>query len=442
MTAAHCIASTGSLGWKETSENNDITIQFQLTEAGFVEIDVLARSESDWARVGGESSALRIWVQWEYNQDCVLFYGNRPFTYTRLLGWMEPGIFTVRLAFNRNLSSPQVKRAFVESVKIRTAPVSSEMYDVYKHTPVLYGRNVSHPFENRFTDTPLLLFYTTEQLAAGKAIEYQMIFSHEDEGTPTPLLLSKWGRTTDIEWIYRVELDEKGEVQNAEFQGPEHVTTEFNGCTALGGHPALQSATTNGMVTDQIGSAYRFLLPPAMEWKPGLEPRERIMDAFPYTYQVTAWEMLRQYTFEAPVVANSYHLADLRHYLFVQTAKVTEGPGDSTSIDIQVKLKGIDGWFSSSFGDLRHGEFRCAYDGPYFQFSTAVKLPVISGFEHIEEICAVWLPGGEDSVYVPEFKAFFLDDDYAPMPAIRSLSPVTVTADQPRQTLWREDMSL
>lgn len=430
------IASSGRLGWRELSRESGFAMSFRTEEAGFVEIDLLARAESDWRVNDCESAALRIYVQEEYNQDCILFYGNRPLTYSRLLGCFAPGSYTLRCEFNGEIASPGVRRAFIESVEVRLTTRDSPMFPIYRHAPVLYGRNVYHPYENRYTDTPMLMFYLTEERSDETVIEYQMMFSHEDEGTPTPLLMSKWGRTTDIEWVYRVVLDREGEVRSAVFQGPEHRTTHFRGNHALGGHPVLQSATTNGMVSDVVTSNYRFLFPPIRRWNPQEEPRERVMDAFPYTYQVTAWEMLRQFPMEEPAIANSYQLADLRNYLYVQTEKRTADPRRKTSIDIQVKLKGLDCWFSSSHGDLRHGNFRCAYDGPYSQFSTTVKLPPGTGYADIEQICAVWLPGGEDRVVVPGFKAFFLDDDYLPQPALRADAQVTVTKERPRQILW------
>jgi hypothetical protein len=431
------VAATGPLGWKVVNEHEPFTMEFNLDKEGFVEIDLTAGSESDWRVEGYESSVLRVWLQGEYNQDCILFYGSRPLTYTRLLGLLKPGTYTLSFAFQMEISSPRVIKAFIESVDIHSVHEESELFEIYKHTPVLYGRNVYHPYESRYTDTPMIMFYFTEPLDSGKAIEYQMMFSHEDEGTPTPLLMSKWGRTTDIEWVYRVELNEQGEVQKATFQGPHHITTDFQGGEALGGHPVLQVATTNGMVHDKVTSEYRFLFPPVYQWNQQVEPRERVMDAFPFTYQITCWEMLRQYPTSKHVVNNSFQLTDQRNYLFVQTAKVTQDPNTKTSIDIQVKLKGITGWFSGSFGDLRHGNFRCAYDGPYFQFSTTVKLPEGTRYEDIEEICAVWLPGGEASVLVPEFKGFLLDEDYLPKPPLRSTNVVTITEEQPRQTLWR-----
>ena len=439
MTLVKPAYRTESLGWREIREGRALDVKFRLEEAGIVEVDLLARSESDWRVEKFESSALRLYVQGEYNQDVILFYGDRPFRYKRLLGFLEAGDYELRIEFNRDISSPEVVRAFVENVEWNVVTRESELFAVYRHAPVLYGRNLTHPYENRFTDTPLLLFYRIEPEGDRTAIEYHIIFSHEDEGTPTPLLMSKWGRTTDIEWIYRVVLDERGEAVEATYQGLKHVTGHHRGNRALGGHPVLQSASAHGMVIDEVKSDYRFLFPPARRWNPEAEPRERVMDDFPFTYQVTAWEMLRQYPVEQPVIANSFHLADLRHYMFVQSAKVTERDSERTSIDIQVKLKGRDGWFSSSFGDLRYGNFRCSYDGPYAQFSTAVKLPPGTSFADIEQICAVWLPGGEDSVLVPEFKAMFLDEQYAPGETVYGQGPVRVTKEEPRQTVWRGD---
>jgi hypothetical protein len=39
-------------------------------------------------------------------------------------------------------------------------------------------------------------------------LQYSIIWSNEDGGTNTPQLMARWGRSTDIEWIYRVEVDQ------------------------------------------------------------------------------------------------------------------------------------------------------------------------------------------------------------------------------------------
>lgn len=43
-----------------------------------------------------------------------------------------------------------------------------------------------------------------------RVLEYSLVWSNEDGGTDTPALMARWGRSTDIEWIYRVEVDQAG----------------------------------------------------------------------------------------------------------------------------------------------------------------------------------------------------------------------------------------
>ena len=56
-----------------------------------------------------------------------------------------------------------------------------------------------------------------------------MIWSNEDGGTNTPALMARWGRTTDIEWIYRVVLAPDGRIVSEHYQAPNHETKAFTG---------------------------------------------------------------------------------------------------------------------------------------------------------------------------------------------------------------------
>ncbi|MCZ8514500.1 hypothetical protein O9H85_19155 [Paenibacillus filicis] len=283
------------------------------------------------------------------------------------------------------------------------------------------------------------MFYTLTEEPVSTTIEYHIIYSHEDAGTPAPLLLSKWGRLTDIEWTYRVVLDAEGVVQEAVYQGPHHVTSRFRGLYGLGGLPMLQAATDNGMVTDIPDSSYRFLLAPVMRWEPHREPRERIMDAFPFTYPMMAWEALRHERPEVPANPATTALADPRCYLYVQTSKMTGRPeqNQGTSIDIRVKLKDDDRWYSSSFGDLRLDGFRAAYDGPYPQFSTTVKLYDGIALNRIERIEAVLLPVGAGAITVKGLKAFFLGPDYLPERPLIVEGEWKLSRRRPSAPLWQ-----
>lgn len=414
----------------------------QVDQLGFVEMDLKAFSNSDWSIRDEESAVLRIFVNDQYNQDCVLFYGKRTFNYQRLLGCFNRGTYQIRLEFYKEASSARVDHVWLHSTAFSVRTMDDPLALVYKHTPIFYGRHLYQPCDSSYTDTPLVLLYHMEQKENQCLIDYHMVFSHEDEGTPGPALMSKWGRTTDIEWVYRVLIDSNGKVEKAEFQGPHHQTTCFKGQTDLGGHPLLQVATANGNVSDQITSSYRFFLPPLYEWKRDKEPRERVMERFPFTYQVTAWEMERQGSLERPTDPNSVALANSRHYLFLQTGAFPEKKGEKAYVDLQVRLKQSDTWYSSSFHDAQMDSFRAVYEGPYPYFQTTVKCPEGTQPKDIDEIRAVWLKGGAKKVFIESIKAFMLDSDYLPVTVIETEVSGFVTEANSALTLWENKVTI
>ena len=72
--------------------------------------------------------------------------------------------------------------------------------------PIVYARPNT---VGKFTDLPLLMWYEVVPTARGRQYRYSVIFSNEDGGTQTDRLMATWGRTTDIEFIYGVEVDEQ-----------------------------------------------------------------------------------------------------------------------------------------------------------------------------------------------------------------------------------------
>ncbi|WP_052723747.1 hypothetical protein [Paenibacillus wulumuqiensis] len=433
-----------------------LTFHFDLTESRDVVLNLTAVSDSHWQRENRESTALRIYVNGEYNQDLILFYGDRAFMYQRLLGQLEAGTYEVTLHYALELSRPLAGDITIQHIAI--GGVDPRM-PVYRYTPVVYGRQLQHPYESTFTDTPLVLMYWMKEEADRTIIEYHMVFSHEDEGTPSGLLMSKWGRTTDIEWMYRVELDPEGNLLRHSYQGPHHIETEFKGEYGCGGHPVLQAATANGNFTDTPVSDYCYMLPPLYRWDPESEPREQVMLVYPFTHQVSNWEMNRQYTLEQPARTDSWQLADQRGYLFISSTKYAVEHSTNaepnqldervhrssmeksmqlqqTCIDYQVRLHGEEEWLSSSYGDMRIGDFRAAYQGPYHQFSTTIKLGEQVQLEHIAAIRAVLLPGGLDRIVVEGVYAYMLNDQYLPQEGIRSTARIELSTNSPSGLLW------
>ena len=137
--------------------------------------------------------------------------GARPTVYRVALGRLESGTHRVSIALDRARSAPAVRQARAGRLRIALAPPSDR---VAQYAPILYGRDLPEipgRFENNHTDAPLLAYHTASTDAAGQTtIEYTVIWSNEDAGTDAPALMARWGRTTDIEWIYRVTLDRRG----------------------------------------------------------------------------------------------------------------------------------------------------------------------------------------------------------------------------------------
>jgi hypothetical protein len=181
-----------------------------------------------------------------------------------------------------------------------------------------------------------------------------MIWSNEDGGTNTPALMARWGRTTDIEWIYRVVLDGGGRIVREEYQAPNHETKPFTGAKH-GRHPLLVNVTSNNnleQVTDPRGvDNLRFFLPPDRTLPAG-RAREAVMDAEPWTYQVMAMELAREGELEPVPSPDTPLVSDQRNYLFAEVDKDTAypappAPGTWVGTALAVRLRGADRWYTS-----------------------------------------------------------------------------------------------
>ena len=60
---------------------------------------------------------------------------------------------------------------------------------------------------------------------------YSVVWSNEDGGTNSSGLMARWGRTTDIEWIYAVDVDSNGDriPGSGSFHGHNHQRLPFTG---------------------------------------------------------------------------------------------------------------------------------------------------------------------------------------------------------------------
>jgi hypothetical protein len=406
-------------------------------------------SGSDWGRSRHEAAVLAIAVDGRVVGDVVAVGGARPTVYRVALGRLESGTHIVSITLDRARSAPAVRQARAGKLRIALAPPSDR---VAQYAPILYGRDLPEipgRFENNHTDAPLLAYHTSSRDAAGRTtIEYSVIWSNEDEGTDAPALMARWGRTTDIEWIYRVTFDRRGRRVSDAYQAPDHASLPFTGARERH-HPLLRTATGNNdtlrVTRASAVSRYRFPLD-ASRSLPAGRAREAMMDANPWTYRVMAREMAREGKLESPASADTPALSDQRDYLFAEVTKATTypvapAPGSWVGVALAVQLRGSDRWFTSNH-DVP--DWSIQRDDPA---ATTIELPPGTARAAVAAVGAVAVPVGTATAPPPADyritvtalrRGFLLRRDFLPgKPLLNWSGNVTLSPAASAAVLWR-----
>ncbi|HEX7281051.1 MAG TPA: hypothetical protein VF239_03275, partial [Vicinamibacterales bacterium] len=241
---------------------------------------------------------------------------------------------------------------------IEQIPTSAADHQALSLAPVVYARQDT---VGKFNDVPLLTWYEIEPTNRGKRYRYSVIFSNEDGGTPADRLMATWGRTTDIEYIYSVEVDAAGNIVSEDMQGPDHEILPFQG-KREGKHPLLWVATHNNMVLDRGTTAVRYAPAPVLADLTNVS-REKVMDDNPWTYEVMAKELAREGKIVADAPTGQGTVPDLRRYVFLEGC----GEAGNNALTMSVSVDGT--WYSSDRGVeqyrvVRNGCFRVAIPLP------------------------------------------------------------------------------
>jgi hypothetical protein len=372
--------------------------------------------------------------------NVVTYNGAAPLEYDVALGRVEAGKHEITVTLDREKSP--VSHAEVRRLRPSLAPAGDL---VARYAPVLYGRDLPEipgRWENASTDVPLPAYHTTGADAQGnRTIEYTTIWSNEDGGTNTPALMARWGRTTDIEWIYRVTVDAAGNRVSDAYQAANHETKAFDGVRE-GDHPLLQTATANNntaAVTDPAtASGYRFFLDTAATLPPA-RAREAAMDANPWTYQVMAKEMVREGKVEPVASPDTPLMSDQRGYLFAEVKKATTyaaAPPAGSWAGVALEAKVGDRWYTSHH-DVP--DWSIQRDDPA---ATTVELPQGTTAADVEAIKAVAVPVGAPGDYSIDVTAlnrgFLLGADYLPGASFVSWTgKETLTPQRTEAVIWQ-----
>ncbi len=363
---------------------------------------------TSWAEPGHEAAVLSAWLDGGYVGDIVLFMGAQPHTYPFALGPVTAGEHQVALAVaaGKGAAAP----VQVSGVDLRCYGPAYLLYPVLRYSPLIYGR----PAMLR-SDTPLLAYHETTQAAGTTTIAYTVIFSNEDGGTSPPGLMARWGRVTDIEWVYSVTLDAAGNRIADSIQAGGHRTVVFDG-QRRGDHPLLRVATENNMVSD-AGASDLLFAPLFAEALPADSPREVVMDLHPWSYRVMGEERSRE-GMETPGNAATPNVSDPRNYLYV-TYKARFEPTAGGSCGLRLVALAHDrasgAWYASDHGDP---ELRVSIDG---WRRIAIELPPGTDAAQLDRL-QLHVNGDARCREVIEAvgPVFLLDADYQPGPTLWS----------------------
>ncbi|QKG26247.1 hypothetical protein [Actinomadura verrucosospora] len=396
-----------------------------------------------WARKGAESAVVSIAVDGRHVTDLVV-PSSDPTPRSLALGRVDRGRHKVTLRFAKG-SAPAAGRVRLARTGVRM-PAADQR--VLRYAPVVVGRTgwpLGDPYQNATTDTPLIAWHETRPATTPghEIIEYSVVWSNEDGGTDTPALMARWGRTTDIEWIYRVEVDAKGNrvEGTGEYQAPAHATLKFTGKYEAD-HPVLQTCTSNNNMCDVVtpDSPLRFM-PDVTATRPADRTREYVMDQQPWTYRVMAQEMVREGKIENPSDPATTAVGDQRTYLYVEFAKTTgaaTGTGSVPGVALGVRLKSDPSRLYRS--DHDQPTWSIDRDGPV---ATTVELPAGTKSSDIASVEAVRRPTGIGDDGAPATvtsvnRGFFLDASYLPQPSFLAWKgSATLTPQAPSAVLWR-----
>jgi hypothetical protein len=281
----------------------------------------------DWGVAGREGAAVEIAVDGRYQSHLMLTRGAGEADYSVLLGHYERGSHTVTIIQDRSKSARHAGTVRVTGIDVASIAERDASYEAVAHAPILHARPNTI---GRFSDVPLLMWYETAATPRGRSYRYSVIFSNEDGGTATDRLMATWGRTTDIEFVYGVEIGAGGRILAEEFQGPEHVVAPFRGAHEAG-HPLEFVVTDNNMVSDAGATAVRYAPAPEL-FDLTNRSREVVMDAHAWSYRVASQEMLREGKIAERAPAGSGRIPDPRRFVFVEACSDLENAGISFGI--------------------------------------------------------------------------------------------------------------
>ena len=359
----------------------------------------------DWGEPGREAVGLRLSVDGTYSQHLFLSRGEAPVDYRVRLGTLAPGWHQLRVERDAEMSARAAGPATIDVTAVDAlAQDMSDDVTAQSRAPILYARPNT---VGAFTDLPLLMWYEVEPTPRGRQFRYSVIFSNEDGGTATDRLMATWGRTTDIEFVYGVEVDAAGQILAEEFQGPGHEVPAFKG-QHEGRHPLLWVSTDNNMVSESGPTRIRYA-PEAVRFDLANVSREAVMDANPWTYAIASVEMRREGKVADDAPPGNNTISDPRRFVYVEAC------GQIGNAALALSIRAGDQWIPSDRGMpqyriVRDGCFRVATPLPAGARASSIRALRVQAFERPPAEGAP--PAAPDPVHLTRINKVFMLDEH------------------------------
>lgn len=382
-------------------------VTFQLDRAAeAVAVLELRSPGADWSQPGREAAMADLVLDGRIQQQVLLFAGDVPHRYQVFLGTLTAGPHTLDIRRNALYSAAGA------GLTVLRAEAHADSSPELLHAPILSARRNTI---GKFSDVPLLVYCERLVQDGRPYLQYTVIFSNEDGGTSTRALMARWGRTTDIEYVYKAFLDPDGKLTRATIQARGHEEIEFRG-ERDGTHPLLIPVTDNNMVAPEPPSPIRYQLAPRLVSLTD-HSREQTMDDAPWTYQVMTRELIRESKLRPFGQVDGQKISDPRNYVYVEMKVALQTAG----VSVLVRRKGEAALRSS---DLGRPDYAITRDG---WVRTTVELPPGTTAEQVAELAIGYMavPGSSSQPYPVSgrcrieqiSKVFLLDSSALPGPS-------------------------
>jgi hypothetical protein len=332
-----------------------------------------------WGTAGKQAAVLVLELDGRYSQHLVLTRGEKPVEYPVSLGALAAGPHRLRVRADQRASARDAGVVTLDGIAFRRYARGDADYEAQARAPFVYARPGTL---ERFSDLPLLAWYETDLTERGRRLRYSIVFTNEDGGTPVDRLMATWGRTTDVEFVYAVELDRHDRVIAETYQGKGHELVPFAG-RRFGRHPLLWVVTDNNMVGERGRTSVRFAPAPRAA-DLAHRSREAVMDDEPWTYRVSSEELRREAKVAAAAPPGSERIPDPRRFVFLEAC----APGVDATIAFAVGVDRDGGleWHASDEAGAKFRVRREPHNFPNGCFQSAVALPEGTGASEIRAV--------------------------------------------------------